>query len=234
MLTTSGFFETVERLFHDWNYRHPAILYALMRSLKPKVAVEIGSYRGYAACYMSRALQENGSGHLYAIDDFSEGMQKKYDVSHWQANLEACGVRDFATICVGKSSLSELWPETVDFAYVDGWHSFKQTRYDFIMAANRGAECICLDDITSTVGPSMFIQFIREEYRKEWDVCEIYRDCGLAICVRKKPKPPVTFSQELPNHPGVVLTGMTAAEKRKHLDDASKVTGIDYSDYQLS
>ncbi len=232
-MTTSNFFEKVEEVFATWHYDHPRILYSLIRSLKPKVCVEVGTYRGYAACYMARALQENNQGGLlYCIDDFSEGMQQKYDAKHWQDNINACGVADTAWLSVGKSSSWQRWPDTVDFAYIDGWHGFEQTDQDFGMAASRGAECICLDDITSTVGPSFFVQKLRED--DGWDVCEIYRDCGLAICVRKKPKPPVTFSQELPNHPGVVLTGMTAQQKREHLQETSKITGIDYSDYQLS
>src|SRR5271166_4779601 len=105
-----NFFETVESVFHDWHYDHPRILYALMRSLKPTVAVEVGTYRGYAACYMARALQENESGLLYCIDDFSEGMQKRYDAQHWHQNLVICGVREWAKLLVGKSS-EVVWPD---------------------------------------------------------------------------------------------------------------------------
>ena len=227
-----NFFETVERIFHDWHYDHPRILYALMRSLKPKVAVEVGTYRGYAACYMAQALKENGEdGHLYCIDDFSEGMQKKYDSHHWEENVAKCGLSGYITLIVGKSE-EVVWPKQVDFAYIDGWHSLRQCESDFILAANRGAECICLDDVTSTVGPSLFVQELRKN--GDWDVLEIFRDCGLAVCVRRKAKPPVTFSQELPNHPGVVLTGMTVEQKWEHLDEASKVTSVDYSEFEMT
>jgi hypothetical protein len=44
------------------------LLYGICRSLKPAVAVEIGSARGKSACYIGRALKENGSGRLFAID----------------------------------------------------------------------------------------------------------------------------------------------------------------------
>ena len=68
---TGDFFKRVDEVFHDWKYDHPRILYALIRSLKPLVVVEVGTYRGYAAAWMARALQENGIGMLYCIDDFS-------------------------------------------------------------------------------------------------------------------------------------------------------------------
>jgi len=231
MNETSNFFETVERIFHDWHYDHPRILYALMRSLKPKIAVEIGTYRGYAACYMAQALKENGDGHLYCIDDFSEGTQKKYDSHHWDENVSKCGLSGYITLIIGKSE-EVAWPSKVDFAYIDGWHSLRQCESDFAMAAESGAECICLDDVTSTVGPSFFVQELRKT--GEWDVLEIFRDCGLAVCVRRKPKSPVTFSQELPNHPGVVLTGMSVEKKWEHLDAASLVTGVDYSEFKVT
>jgi len=69
----------IDAQFPNWNYMHPSVLYGLCRSLKPRVVVEVGTYRGYAACYMAQACKENGFGHVVAIDDFSEGMQKKYD-----------------------------------------------------------------------------------------------------------------------------------------------------------
>src|SRR6516162_6551295 len=44
------------------------LLYGICRSVKPAVAVEIGSARGKSACYIGMALKENGWGRLYAID----------------------------------------------------------------------------------------------------------------------------------------------------------------------
>src|SRR5690242_4920627 len=44
------------------------LLYGIARSLKPKIAVEIGSARGKSACFVGMALKENGFGRLYAID----------------------------------------------------------------------------------------------------------------------------------------------------------------------
>src|SRR5215470_15077066 len=44
------------------------LLYGICRSLKPSVAVEIGSARGKSACYIGMALKQNGFGRLFAID----------------------------------------------------------------------------------------------------------------------------------------------------------------------
>src|SRR4051812_20105134 len=132
-----NFFDKVEKLFATWHYDHPRILYALIRSLKPTIAVEIGTYRGYAACYMAQALKENGNGHLYCIDDFSEGMQKKFDANHWRSNLEECNLLNWTTLLRGKSS-EVKWPDKVDFAYIDGWHGYTTVVEDFISCSSRG------------------------------------------------------------------------------------------------
>src|SRR5678815_4241447 len=54
--------------FHSGLGDSAYLLYGLARALKPRVAVEIGSARGKSACYVGRALKENGSGKLFAID----------------------------------------------------------------------------------------------------------------------------------------------------------------------
>ncbi len=223
-----NFFDKVEDVFKTWHYDHPRILYALMRSLRPTIAVEIGTYRGYAACYMAQALKENGAGHLFCIDNFSEGMQQKYDAHHWHNNLRECGVNNWATLLIGKSS-DVVWPDTVDFAYIDGWHGYNTVVQDFLSCSTRGAECICLDDTNSTVGPSLFIQRLRGGI--EWDMCEILRDCGIAICTRRKKKKPISFSQESLENPGVVMSEWTTLQKAEFLNRLTVETGVDYQDF---
>ena len=228
-MTTSGFFETVEARFHDWHYDHPRILYSLMRSLKPRVAIECGSYRGYAACYMARALQENNSGHLFCIDNFSlndyavkHGIDPK---QHWHDNLMACGVAGWVTLLQGDSDKVD-WPERVDFAYIDGWHSYDATKHDFDQCAKRGAQCICLDDTINCAGPRLLMNEVK--WKSEWSVLDVPSDNGLSICMRKGKVRDVTFSQELPNHPGVDVSVLSPAERKKHFDLAHKSTGLDY------
>ena len=41
------------------------LLYQIIRNIKPKVAVEIGTHRGKAAFYMAQALKDNGEGILH-------------------------------------------------------------------------------------------------------------------------------------------------------------------------
>lgn len=213
--------EQIDSYYSDWNYGHPRILYSLMRSLKPKVSVEVGTYRGYAACYMAAAIKSNGHGKLYCIDDFSESTQKPCDWREWLKNMRVFGFDDYAKLLVGRSDAVE-WPEAVDFAYIDGWHSFEVCSADFERCSSLGASLIALDDIDA-VGPRMVMQNAR---KAGWDVLELYSDHGLALCSRTHVRAPVTFSQELPGSPGVRLDSKDELER--HLSEASKITGLTY------
>lgn len=225
-MNTASFFETVESIFHDWNYGHPKVLYGLIRALKPMSVVEVGTYRGYAACYMARGLQENNAGKLYCIDDLSiidHASRYGDPVKHWESNLEKCGVRDFATLILGKSS-EVKWPSQVDFAYIDGWHSYLQAKNDFDLCEKYGAQCICLDDTLNCIGPR---KLIGELDRTKWSVVTIGNDNGLSIChkiINRK----VTFSQEFPDNPGVDITNFTKEQISAHLKQSTKITNVTY------
>ena len=197
--------------------------------MQPEVVVDVGTYRGLSASWMARAVQENGHGHVYAIDNFSltdhesaHGPARDY----LEANLKKVGVRDYVTIIDGDTDKVK-WPDKVDFAYVDAWHSYHAAKYDFNKCASLGAECVCFDDVAGTVGPRMLIEEIRQN--PEWDVVEVLRHCGFGLCMRKKEKCKIGFSQEIPDIWGVDLTLLTYEEQQKHLDQAALITGLDYS-----
>ncbi len=229
-MNTADCFATIERLFHDWHYDHPKILYGLIRSFRPTHVLEIGTYRGYAACYMARALQENNHGRLACIDNFSlnDHVARVGDPkTHLEYNLSEAGVLGFVDIIVGDTDKVK-WPDQVDFAYIDGWHSYSACKSEFEKCSDLGAEVIALDDVTNCVGPRMFLEEVRRT-KPEWDVLHIGRDNGLGVCVRRPQKTMICFSQELPNHPGVQLGHLSMKEVRDHFVDANKATGVDYT-----
>lgn len=225
----SNFYQDIWEIHKDWCYGNPVILHGLIRSMKPYVVVEVGTYRGFSGSWMAQALKENGKGHLYCIDNFSlNDHRSRYGDAraHLESNLQMAGVRDHITILDGDSD-KVAWPEKVDFAYVDGWHSYLAAKHDFEQCATRGAECICLDDVTQSVGPRMLMD--DPKIREEWDIVFVNRDCGMAICMRKVKRGPVTFSQELPGHPGVDLQTLTKYEQGFHLAGIEPITGVNYT-----
>lgn len=227
------FYTNIEKVFADWHYSHPFFLYAFIRAIKPQNVVEVGTYRGFAACWMARALQENNTGKLHCIDNFSlkEHVERYGDPrEHLEENLSTLGIREWVEIHEGESSDPAMWPEKVDMAYIDGWHSYNAVRDDFLTAKDRGAYLLALDDTENCVGPRLFSEHVRAlTDGGEWDVVDIHSDNGLTIFLKRQPKRLITFSQELPLPcVGVDLRPMTLEEQSTHFAEASKVTGLDY------
>lgn len=230
----SGFYDTITARFADWNYCHPLYLYAFIRSHKPQTVVECGLYRGFAACWMARALQENNTGKLITIDNFSlkEHVERYGDPrTHAEGNLKALGIDQWVEIREGETSDESLWPDKVDIAYLDAWHSHNAVAKEFALAEARGAYLIALDDTENCVGPRLFVEENRKAYTKNgWDVVDIHSDNGLTIFLKRQPRRPITFSQELPlPNPGVDLRPLSLAEQKAHFEEAEKVTGLRYS-----
>lgn len=227
-----SFFETVEQRFADWNYQTPKYLYALTRMLKPQVIVESGTYRGLSACWMAKALQENNSGKIYCIDNFSlkEHVALYGDPrTHLEGNLKACGIEDWVEILEGDADKVQ-WPSTVDLCYVDGWHSYGATMHDVLKAVGLGASVIALDDVENCVGPRMVSETLRNEFCGTWDFMEFHSGNGLFVMTRKNQKHPITFSQELPlPNLGVDLRFMNLGQQYEHFLEAASHTGLNYS-----
>lgn len=227
-MSAHQFADTMRERFHDWHYELPEILHGLVRSLKPAVIVEVGSYRGFSACWMARGLQENNTGHLFCIDNFSltEHVERYGDPeAHWEENLVCAGVRGWVTLVKGNSD-AVVWPERVDMAYIDGWHSYVMCKRDAEDAMSRGAECLAIDDVISCVGPRKY--FAELQKSKDWDTLIVHRDAGMGLAMRRKPLPRVLYIQERDDSPGVGLQDMSVEEAQKEIDRASNVTGLEY------
>jgi len=230
-----SFYTEVDRVFATWNYNHPRILHALLRSLKSTSHVECGVYRGLSTAWAAKAMQENNVGRVYGIDSWSltehaHILNGKTPKQHAEENLTTLGVREWVTLLDGKSD-EVVWPEIVTSAYLDSWHSHEVVAKEFALAEARGAYLIALDDTENCVGPRLFVEENRKKYEKKgWDVADIHSDNGLTIFLKRQPRRLITFSQELPlPNPGVDLRPLSLEEQRAHFEEAEKATGLHYS-----
>lgn len=110
----------------------PAVLdalYGLILVRRPITVLEIGTYRGLSARVMSAALQRNGQGRLYTVDD---GRQCKDDQSF--AELLASCIEDSWVVTIRKSSVDAFvdWGRArIDLLFLDGSHDFLSSCIDF-------------------------------------------------------------------------------------------------------
>jgi predicted O-methyltransferase YrrM len=142
-----------------------------------------------SAVWMARALQENGDGRLYCIDNFCWTDQPTQE-QQWNANIDRCGVRDKVTLIKGRSQEVE-WPGRVDFAYLDGNHTRQVCHHDLDRVLALGASCVAMNDTVTCEGARAVGEHFRREGRGMWDFLEVNFDAGLLIALKREPKPPV-------------------------------------------
>jgi predicted O-methyltransferase YrrM len=172
------------------------LLYGLCRSLKPAVAVEIGSARGKSACYIGMALKENGSGKLYAVDPHaSTGWNDSNSVETFeimQAHLRQLGVEKQVTIVreTSRAALPRV-PASIDLLFIDGDHSYDGVSADWEMFTPRMSEfgVVVFHDTLWDLRPDerwsrpdMGVpRFVEDLRAKGYPVLTIDRDFGVSI-----------------------------------------------------
>jgi predicted O-methyltransferase YrrM len=100
------------------------LLFTLVRTLRPRTCIEMGTAVGISAAYQAAALAMNGHGHLVTL----EGAGSLADVA--KTNFRQLGL-DTVTVVVGRfqDTLSGILRRSspVDYVFVDGHHDERAT-----------------------------------------------------------------------------------------------------------
>jgi hypothetical protein len=162
-------------------YAEGAYLYAVLRTVRPLVAVETGVANGFSTAFSLLALQANGEGHLHSID-LPREVGREYEPGTFYEGEGRAGIppgsesgwlipaelRERWTLVPGKSQ-DELPPllerlGTIDTFMHDSEHSYDCMWFEFNAAwpALRSGGVLLSDDVNST---EAFGKFGRQEGR---------------------------------------------------------------------
>lgn len=128
------------------------LLFRLIRELKPRVCIELGTALGISACYQAAALKLNGAGKLVSL----EGAASLAAIA--ARNFTALGLDGHVEVVCGR--FQDTLPEvlaahpSVDYAFIDGHHDEAATvRYfNAFLPALAGNAVVVFDDIQWSEG----------------------------------------------------------------------------------
>jgi predicted O-methyltransferase YrrM len=150
-------------------YTEGVYLYAVMRKVRPRAAVETGVANGFSTAFSLLALRENGAGHLYSID-LPREVGRDYEPGAFYEGEGRAGIpagsepgwlippelKERWTLVLGRSQ-EELPPllerlGTIDFFMHDSEHSFDCMWFEFNAAwpRLRAGGVLLSDDVNST------------------------------------------------------------------------------------
>jgi predicted O-methyltransferase YrrM len=163
-------------------YAEGMYVYAIVRTLRPQVAVETGVANGFSTAFLLQALHANGDGHLHSID-LPREVGRAYEPGTFYEGEGRAGIppgsepgwlipeklRERWTLVLGRSQ-DELPPllerlGTIDFFMHDSEHSFDCMWFEFTAAwpRLRPGGVLVSDDVNST---EAFGRFAAEESRR--------------------------------------------------------------------
>jgi predicted O-methyltransferase YrrM len=159
------------------------LLYHIIKSLNPDIALELGTCLGISAAYQALAMKDNGQGKLFTI----EGSRGRAEVA--EMNLVILDLPDFAEVIAGRfevvleKELQRL--KCLDYAFIDGHHQEQPTVNYFkqILPYFKNGGIMVFDDIFWSSGMMRAWKTIKNS--GSFDVCLEIKGFGIGVINRR-------------------------------------------------
>lgn len=108
------------------------LYYGLARSLRPALAIVIGSWRGFVPMLIGQALQDAGhDGRLIFIDPSLVDNQWKQGVDAYFRGFGIHCITHYQQESVEFLAANVLAKGSVDLLFIDGYHTYEQCRFEY-------------------------------------------------------------------------------------------------------
>jgi predicted O-methyltransferase YrrM len=154
------------------------LLYLLVRSRRPALAVEFGTSFGLSAIHIAAALRDNGSGRLIATE------QCAHKASRAAEHLRQAGLSDLVEIRQGDAFETLAVVDRIDLLLLDGWKPLYLPLLRQLEPALSPGCLVIADDVTcmpEKLAP--YLAYVRDA-ASGYVSCEIPVDDGLELSVR--------------------------------------------------
>lgn len=181
------------------------IYYGVVRAVRPKHTLVIGSGYGFSVVCLALGMKDNGTGGLTFVDPsyslIKDGLRKTvggrgtWNDEHAVRNhFRRFGVENIVTHY--KLRTDQFFPDyeklklpTIDLAFVDGAHSYEDVRYDFLQVLRRSRKNtyiflhdtnIYVREIVQHAGVKKWFKLIKRE-DKAFEVVNFPFSSGVAL-----------------------------------------------------
>lgn len=149
-------------------------LYALTRTLKPQLIVETGSHQGISACYMAKALRDNGRGKLVTCEvDYRRVRQTR-------AMFAKARLEHFAE-CREQSSLDLVVDGDIELLFLDSLPELRMTELAHFWGQLTPQSLVVIHDVNSGFHNPLRQQVLRLDKDRKLSIVLLSTPRGIAL-----------------------------------------------------